>query len=237
MNLTRAAAALAAATAVALGITTPAGANHQATPRAVTAPIDYGSGIWGGPVGSPSETGDLATADVALFGDSIGARCRTAIAAALAAKGLTTYTWTYSGQNTRGIVDGIMSAPRLPGVVIVEAGTNDVFDPFAASAEVSRAANYLTETGVRWHWIDTYVGRPATLADDVRNSGQVSAVVHGVVGEERIIRWVDALTAARGRGRPLSYYLQDGVHPWAAAGTGHGDGCAFLAAVIAGELP
>lgn len=234
LTLKHAAAALTAATLIAL---TAAPVDADQTVRAKTTAVDYGSGAWGGPIGSPVTTGDLATADVALFGDSIGNRCATAIRTALAAKGLTLYTWTWSGQNTQGITDAVIASPRLPPRTIVEVGANDVFAPAAARAQISRAANYLTETGTSWYWMDTYVGRPATPVDDARNSGQVNGLIHGIVGEDKVIRWVDALTAARGRGRALSYYLQDGVHPWASAGTGHGDGCAFLAATIAGAIP
>lgn len=238
MNLTRATAALTTALILIVGPTVNAGARNTVTaPRAKTTSTNYGSGLWGGPIGTPNEIGDPATADVAMYGDSITSRCRTDIAAALAVKGLTLYTWTWSGQNTHGIAAAIQAAPRLPPYVIVEAGTNDVFDPFTARPEIGQLADYLTETGPDWRWMDTYVGRAATEVDDARNSGQVNGLIHGIAGEDKIVRWVDALTAARGRGRALSYYLQDGVHPWAAAGTGHGDGCAFLASVVAGAIP
>jgi hypothetical protein len=78
------------------------------------------------------------------------------------------------------------------------------------------------------------VGRPAYLASDIRNSGQVNAAIYA--SNPNVIGWTPALTSAVGRGRPLSYYLQDGVHPWAAAGTGHGNGCAYWAGVIAARL-
>lgn len=237
MHWKRAGAALIAATAITLTTGTPSDAQHTAAPKAKATAIDYGSGPWGGPIGTAAQTGDPATASVFLYGDSIGARCTPDIRTALAAKGHTLYTYTWPSQNTQGLVNAMMSAPRLGPEVIMQAGTNDVFNPFAATAQVARGADYLTETGSDWHWMDSYVGRPAYLVDDVRNSGQVSAQIHGVVGEAKVVRWVDALTAARGRGRALSYYLQDGVHPWAAAGTGHADGCAFLAAVVSAAIP
>jgi hypothetical protein len=234
MTLTRATAALFTAITIILG---PALAADSLTPRAKLTATNYGSGLWGGPVGSPAQTGDPQTADVALYGDSIANRCVSDIRPAIEAKGYSLYTWTWSGQNTAGISNAVQSAPRLPARTILVAGTNDVFDPFAVRPQISALANYLTEVGTDWRWMDTYVGRPATLADDLRNSGQVNGLIHGIVGEDRIVRWVDALTAARGRGRAMNYYLQDGVHPWIDAGTGHGDGCAFLASVIASTLP
>lgn len=238
MNLKRAGAAFTTAAAITLGVAVPSTAVYLPKPRlkAITT-TNYGSGLWGGPIGTPNEIGDPATADVAMYGDSITSRCRSDIAAALGAKGHTLYTWTWSGQNTHGVAAAIQAEAQLPPWVFVEAGTNDVFDPFTARAEITQLATYLNGTGRDWRWMDTYVGRPTTELDDARNSGQVNGLIHGTAGEARIIRWVDALTAARGRGRALSYYLQDGVHPWAAAGTGHGDGCAFLASVVAAAIP
>lgn len=237
MNLTRATAALTTALILIAGPAISAGARDTIYLPRRTLATNYGSGLWGGPVDTPVETGDPTTADIALYGDSIANRCLSDIRPALEAKGYTLYTWTWSGQNTAGIADAIKAAPQLPGRVFVEAGANDVFDPFTARPQITQLAEYLTAAGVDWRWMDTYVGRPATLADDLRNSGQVNGLIHSAAGEDRIIRWVDALTAARGRGRAMSYYLQDGVHPWIDAGTGHGDGCLFLASVIAAAVP
>ena len=237
MNLTRATAALTTALILTIGPAINAGARDTVyLPRRTTA-TNYGSGLWGGPVGSPAQTGDPTTASIALYGDSTANRCLSDIRPALEAKGYTLYTWTWSGQNTAGIAAAVESAPRLPARVFLVAGTNDVFDPFTARAAITELAQYLTEAGVDWRWTDTYVGRPTTLADDLRNSGQVNGIIHSAAGEARIVRWVDALTSARGRGRAMSYYLQDGVHPWIDAGTGHGDGCAFLASVLAAAVP
>ncbi|MET9313813.1 SGNH/GDSL hydrolase family protein [Kribbella sp. NPDC003505] len=232
MNLKRAGAAFTTATALTLGIATPTTAVYLPRPR-----INYGSGYWGGPLGAPNETGDPTTADIAIFGDSITSRCRADLTTALTAKGHTVYTWSWSGQNTRGIAAAIRSAEHLPSRVIVEAGTNDLFDPPAARSPITQLAADLTAAGTDWRWVDTYVRRPATATADTRNSGQVNSYIHAAAGESRVVRWADALTAAQNRGRALSYYLQDGVHPWTAAGTGHADGCAFLAAVVAQAVP
>lgn len=231
----RATAALIAATAT-LALTAPADADHTVTqPRKTT--TNYGSGTWTGPIGSPTQTGNIHTAAVALYGDSISNRCTPDIRTALAAEGKTLYTFTWPSQNIAGLTDAMTTAIRQPPDVIMAAGTNDAFNPFAAPAAIARAKAFLNQTDSELYWVDTYVGRPAYLADDVRNSGQVNAAITAAIAPDHVIGWLPALTAARGRGRPSSYYLQDGVHPWISAGTNHGDGCAFLAAIIAGALP
>jgi lysophospholipase L1-like esterase len=196
--------------------------------------VNYGSGRWGGITGSPVAKGSTATADVLIVGDSITTRCYPALRTALAAKGKTLAVSAQSGANTKQLTDLLMNQLSLPPVVVMAAGTNDVFNPFAAPAQVSRAARWMSEAGSKLYWVDTYVGRPAYLASDIRNSGQVNAAIYATV--PNVIGWTPALTGAVGRGRALSYYLQDGVHPWAAAGTGHGNGCAYWAGVIASRL-
>lgn len=233
-------AAVTVAQTVTAAPTSSAGSTDHAPRRTLgtRAPLatDYGSGIWGGPVSAVSRTGDPATANVLLMGDSIGNRCTTDIRSALAAKGLTLATITQSGQNTAGLVSLLQAEPAVSHRIIMEAGTNDVFDPFAMPGMTAATLTWASDHGVEIFWADTYVGRAATLDDDLRNSGQVNMAISSAVSTANRIKWVDALTAAVGRGRALSYYVQDGVHPWADAGTGHGDGCAFYAAGVAAVL-
>lgn len=195
--------------------------------------VNYGSGYWGGVVGGPVETGNIQTADVALYGDSIASRCGAYLRTALAAKGKTLYTYTWSGQNTKGLFDAALSALRQPPTVIMAAGTNDVFQPPLVGPQIAKAKSYAAEAGTHLMWVDTYVGRSTYLAADVRNSGWVNGQIYSQIGQGDVIGWNAALGYAVGRGRALSYYLQDGVHPWATAGTGHGNGCSFWAGVIA----
>lgn len=197
---------------------------------AVPTAVNYGSGLWGGP-GSIVRSGNPAATDVLVVGDSITARCYPRLRTALAAKGLTLSVVAQSGQNTKGLVTLLTDLPAVPKRVVMAAGTNDVFAPPAVAAQVGRALGWLSDVGATAYWVDTYVGRPATLAADARNSGWVNGQVYAAA--PRVIGWQPALGAAVGRGRALSYYLQDGVHPWTTAGTGHADGCAFWAAVVA----
>jgi lysophospholipase L1-like esterase len=212
-------------------LTADAGSQYSPIPLRV----NYGSGYWGGVTGAPVASGKRATADVLVVGDSITARCYPALRTALAAKGKTSAVVAQSGADIWQLTDLLMGDQlTVPPVVVMAAGTNNVFNPFGASAQVARAANWTNQVGSKLYWVDTYVGRPAYLASDIRNSGQVNAAIYATV--PNVIGWTPALTSAVGRGRALSYYLQDGVHPWAAAGTGHGNGCAYWAGVIASRL-
>lgn len=220
----------------------PARSAAQTAVRAATVKhmTDYGSGAWGGPTSSVARSGDPATANVLMVGDSIGNRCTPDIRTALAAKGLSLATITQSGQNTQGLVDLLLAEPVVPSKAFVEAGTNDVFSPPAMPAQIARVQNWAGDNGVELYWGDTYVGRPAFLAADARNSGWVNSFIYSAIPYDHVIKWQPALGAAVGRGRALNYYLDEGgVHPWLNAGTTpytHGDGCAFFAAVVAGGI-
>lgn len=237
-RLLKLAGALAAvATLLTAGSVTAQGSTHYPTDRsprstalrkvAGVSTTDYGSGLWGGPVSAPVRTGDPATADVLLVGDSIGQRCTADVRSALAAKGLTLATVTQSGQNTAGLLALLQATPHPSPKVLMEAGTNDVFDPFAMPGQVAQVMNWAASNGTEIYWADTYVGRSTTLADDIRNSGQVNEAIASAVSTDHRVKWVEALTAARGRGRALSYYLADGVHPSVTPG------CPFYAATVA----
>ena len=166
-----------------------------------------------------------------MVGDSITYRCAADLRAAFAAKGVSLAIRANSGADMNAINNWLESLTYMPDHIIVAGGTNNVFDPFSMAAQVTRtkaAIGLATELV----WVDTYVGRTATLADDIRNSGQVNSAINTAVPADHVVDWVANLTSTRGRGLALSYYLQDGVHPWVDAGTGHGDGCANYAAVV-----
>jgi hypothetical protein len=207
-------------------VTTPAAATT------ITTTTNYGSGAWAGPSTAITRSGDPATADVLIVGDSITNRCYPALRTALAPRTLAVVA--QSGQNTAGLAALLFAVPKVPAHVVMAAGTNDVFNPPAVAAQVGRVSAWASDNAVDLRWVDTYVGRPTYAAADARNSGWVNGQVYA--GAPRVIGWQPALGAAVGRGRALTYYLQDGVHPWAAAGTGHGDGCAFWAAIVKGGL-
>lgn len=216
---------------------------HAAAPAQIvtsTAAVNYGSGTWGGVAISKAVVGSLDTADVELFGDSVTVRCYPAIVKAFAAKSLTVAVRAQSGQQSRNMVDQLTAQLRTPGLVVVVGGSNDIFNPPAVAGQVARALEFTTGAGVKLLWADTQVARSSQTYSvqyaDLRNSGWVNNQIHQGLPPANIIQWNAAIGAAIGRGRPLTYYLQDGVHPWATAGSGHADGCAFLAAVIVGAV-
>lgn len=207
---------------------------------ASTATVNYGSGTWGGVASSKVVVGSLDTADVELFGDSVTVRCYSAIVKAFSAKGLSVAVRAQSGQQARNMVDQLTAQIRTPGLVVVVGGSNDIFNPPAVAGQVARALEFTTGAGVKLLWADTQVARAsqtyAVQYADLRNSGWVNNQIHQGLPPADIIQWNAAIGTAVGRGRPLTYYLQDGVHPWLGAGAGHADGCAFLAAVIVGSV-
>jgi hypothetical protein len=247
-NKTIAAVAAGALAVIALlfAVPNPAGAsngNGRATmPANIRAKkvtmTDYGSGIYTGTTSPVVRTGDPATADYTLFGDSILVRCTSKIQAAMAAKGKTAAFIGQSSQNTKGLVDLLLATPSIGGKVVMEAGTNSVFSPPEVAAQIARAQTWTADNGVELFWGDTYVGRPNTINADLRNSGWVNSFIYSAMPYDHVIKWQAAISAAVGRGGMdmIDYYIQDGVHPFSGAGPGHGDGCAFLAAVYVAGL-
>lgn len=214
-------------------VVAPAEADTSTTTYTPVQPrVNYGSGFWGGLVGDVKTYGDPANTDVLVVGDSITTRCYPALRTAFAAKGKTLAVIAQSGANTARLTQLLMNALALSPTVVMAAGTNDVFNPPVMARNVAKTANWTAETTSKLYWVDTYVGRAGTtLTHDIRNSGWVNGQIYAVA--PNVISWNAALGSAVGRGRALSYYLQDGVHPWAAAGIGHGNGCAYWAGVIA----
>lgn len=194
---------------------------------------DYGSGIYPGPTSSVIQDPGWASPSLAwgMVGDSITYRCAPDLRAAFAARGINLAIRANSGADMDAINNWIDSLSSMPDHIIVAGGTNNVFDPFSMAAQITRTKASIG-LATELFWVDTYVGRSATLADDVRNSGQVNDAIQNALPSNHIVDWLANLTSTRGRGLAISYYLQDGVHPWVDAGSGHGDGCANYAAVV-----
>jgi len=212
----------AAATAVALLIGT-----------AVPAQADFGSGTLGNwPALTHGITGNWSTADVGIIGDSITTRCRNSFATLVAKQGKTLAVNYWSGRPTKPTVDWLLSQPRLPRVLVVQSGSNDIFDPRPMGAQVARLKTSL-RAGTTLLWMDVQVSRTrysaAVQLADQRNTMWVNNQLRENLPKAQVIPWSWWFASSPGR---LPYYLQDGVHPWAAAGSGHGNGCAFWASVI-----
>jgi hypothetical protein len=204
---------------IALGLATPAHAT------------DYGSGAAGGPVGTPvlSTVPYTAVSDVMIVGDSITMRGYKDLAAALPGKRLAVNAW--SGRNTKAAIDSLFTQMqggyKLPPVLIMATGANDVFDPFVMPAQVKRLLAGVPE-GTKVYWVDVQVARPKTALADQRNSEQVNrAIWQGCTGDCAVISWATFLASKPAR---LTWYLDvGGVHPNTA-------GAKAWAALIAGSM-
>jgi len=177
-------------------------------------------------------TGTWSTADVGIIGDSLTSRCRNSLATLVAKRGRTLAVNYWSGRPTTPTVSWLLSQPRLPRVLVVQSGSNDIFDPRPMGAQVARLKTGL-RPGTTLLWMDVQVARTrysaAVQLADQRNSMWVDNQLRENLPKAQIIPWSSWFSSSPGR---LTYYLQDGVHPWAAAGSGHGNGCAFWASVI-----
>lgn len=189
---------------------------------------DYGSGQWGGPTTSVIQDSGWASQNlqVGMLGDSIAYRCAAQLRSAFAAKGISFAIRAWAGQNTAGSNNWLESLTFMPDIMFMETGTNDVFVPYAMPAQIVRTKAAIG-LGTQLVWADTYVGRPAYLLNDLRNSGQVNSYIHTAIPDDHVVDWVSALTAAHGRGvNAEAVYLDpDGVHP-------NPSGCAFYAATV-----
>jgi hypothetical protein len=199
----------------------------------VSAQADYGSGDRGNwKALSHGVAGTWSTADVGIVGDSITARCNRSLATLVAKQGKTLAVNYWSGRPTTPAVDWILSQPTLPRVLIVASGSNDIFDPRPFGAQVARLkAGLPADTTLLW--VDVQAARTrygaAVQLSDQRNSMWVNNQLRENLSKSQIIPWSASFAASPNR---MTYYLQDGLHPWAAAGAGHGDGCAFWASAI-----
>lgn len=198
---------------------------------------NYGSGIYPGPTTSWIQDAGWGDPDLkwGMLGDSITYRAAPKLRAAFAAEGPESTSFAvraHSGQNWAGSNDWLETLSHLPENLIVFLGNNDVQNPFGVPAQIART-KAIIGPDVNLFLVDNFVARPAYLAHDLRNSGQINGYIRQAVDDAHTVDWVANITAAVGRGRPTSYYIDgSGVHPWAAEVDGHGDGCKYLAAVV-----
>lgn len=199
---------------------------------------DYGSGIYPGPTTSAIQDAGWANPDLkwGWLGDSISYRCASRLRTAFSQAGETSFAVrAHSGQNWEGSMTWLDSLTYLPDRLVIALGSNDVQNPFGVPAQLARLQSIIGDQ-VELFLVDTYVNRPAYPNHDLRNSGQVNGYLRQAVADDHMVDWVANLTSAVGRGRPIDYYIQDGVHPWIGADSGHGDGCDFYTAVAMATL-
>lgn len=213
----------------------PMGGADAATapkPKPKVTSMTYGSGTLG-PLGSKVLKGNMATAQVGFFGDSITARNATEMVNYLATKGIAAAVDAQGSRNAEVTLDDLEAYATVPDVIVMEAGTNDIFNPIAFAAQVDRAKVLLA--GKTLLWVDVQASRnsqpEAVKIADQRNSMLVNRALYSKLPAASIISWSYALGSAPGRLTPAGY-LEDGVHQWTSDTATHDNGVAYRRAVI-----
>jgi hypothetical protein len=164
--------------------------------------------------------------DVRLYGDSIVFGGKSAFAAEMGARGLTTYVDAWSGRPTTPVADAICAETNFPPVVVVASGTNDIFNPTVMAAQINRIKACIPST-TKLFWVDVQATRwgqtEYTERNDQRNSMAVNLAIYQNMPTNRVLQW-----SQRFMSNPslLANYLVDGVHP--KTGTGY----AYWAAIL-----
>lgn len=163
------------------------------------------------------------TADVGIMGDSITARGWGDLKVLLAAKGKTLAVNYWSSRPTAPAVDWLIqrisAGKRIPKVIVMATGANDVYSPGAMTAQIRRLKAALPP-GTELFWGDTQVQRwrqtQTVQINDQRNTMAVNQQIWMEMDPSRVIRWAELFWGAPWR---LSYYLADGVHQIYGRGT------------------
>ncbi|MEV6413870.1 hypothetical protein [Kribbella sp. NPDC051718] len=197
--------------------------------------VEYGSGVLGA-LGAHTTTGDMATADVGLFGDSIAQRGTPELTNWLAGLGKTLATDNQGGCTTENALDRTANYPTLPQVIIMATGANDIFQPPLLTDQLSMALALFA--GHDLMWVDVQVCRPGTVTRqiaDQRNTGYVNGFIRDAITPDRVAGWSRTFAKAPAR---LGMYLEtDGVHPRVGPQPQpYGDGTAHWRAIVMGVL-
>lgn len=188
---------------------------------AKTATIDYGSGTlgsWSGYSHSTQPAGSTAwaTADVGIVGDSITSigwkRLQYWLSVREGQKLAVNY---WSGRPTGPAVTEILAQYRatgkLPKVLIMATGANDIFNPTVMASEVQRLRAGVPAT-TKVIWVDVFVKRWAQTVTvqnaDQQNSMWVNMQIWG--SGVSVCSWATNLVSKKTR---QTAYLKDGVHP------------------------
>jgi hypothetical protein len=160
-------------------------------------------------------SGDLATAEVIVVGDSIANGCAPEIRAANTAAGITSAVGFWSGRPTSSGVDWALSLSRKPPILVMELGSNDWANGAVMPAEIARLLAGLDPDVTQVMWIDTYNG------NKLLPTAWVNQGIWGAPGIT-VVPWLEWF--AKNPVRDTAY-LRDHLHPTAAPG----NGCAFFA--------
>lgn len=231
-RIIRIAAALVAAVVATIGLTATANARDMAA-------VDYGSGSLGDwSKLNHCDTGcrgvDYATkryvystswetADVGIVGDSITGRGWGDLQVLLAGKGATLAINYWGSRPTAPavdwLIDRINTGKKIPKVIIMATGSNDVYSPVAMTAQIRRLKAALP-AGTELFWVDVQVTRwrqtQTVQINDQRNTMATNQQIWMEMEPSRVIRWAELFWGAPWR---LTYYLVDGVHPSYTGGT------------------
>src|SRR6266536_2078007 len=151
----------------------------------VPAEADFGSGTLG-------NWQALSQAIVGIIGDSITTRCYRSLGTLVAKQGKTLAVNYWSGRPTTPTVDWLLSQPKLPKVLLVASGSNDIFDPRPFGAQVARLKAGLPY-GTTLLWVDVQVSRTryssAVQLTDPRNSLWVDNQLRENLPKSQIVPW------------------------------------------------
>lgn len=183
---------------------------------------DYGSGALGSySTLTHGVSGNFATANVGLVGDSITTRGYGQLAALLTPLGKTLATDYWSGRPTTPAVTSTIARPVLPKILVMATGTNDIFNPMVMAAQIARMQAAPLPGVEHLIWVDVQCCRTAQTAKvqlaDQRNTQLVNTQIHDAFDVTHIVDW-NRWLMYRGPAF-LTTYLQDGVHPWISKGT------------------
>ncbi|WP_328328872.1 hypothetical protein OHA70_04625 [Kribbella sp. NBC_00382] len=157
----------------------------------------------------------VRTDGVFMFGDSLGVAGGPVLAERLMARthdGLAMDAW--SGRPTAPAADALALWARtygLPGRILIETGSNDIFDPPVITAQIDRVLQIVGRTRTVI-WVNVWVARRSTTAADRRNSAWVNRQLAAATRRHsnlQLVHWAEFIAADPKRERR---YLRDGVH-------------------------
>ena len=195
---------------------------------------DYGSGLLGDwTTYSHATSSNWDTATVGIVGDSITTRGCDELSTALTTEFGVALAYDYwSSRPTTPAVDALLARGLWPSVLAMAPGANDIYNPPVMAAQIARVKAACPPT-THLLWVDVQVCRTsqttAVQIADQRNTNWVNNQIWG--SGVKVVPWSYWLASSSMGGR-LSYYLQDGVHPYDTPVAGKGDGTAFWAEVL-----
>ena len=167
------------------------------------------SGYAHGNFGDLTDVDGDPQADVVVVGDSTLTGVTGELAAWLAARGKTLAGNYWSGRPTAPAVDWAKSLTTKPRILVVLAGTNDIFNPAVMAGEVADLQAWADlEPKTRLIWVRVQAARPATALCDQRNSMWVNAQISAHARET--CGWPDGF--AQDPNRIGNYLKPDGIH-------------------------